>query len=134
MAGLNDRLAAAERALATFLEVESLRLPEVAARDVAILRFTYTFEAIWKAAQLLLAEQQGVSAASPKAVIRSVREMGWLSTDDTVVALEMANDRNLAAHVYNEKLAAKLQSRLDGHGEVLSRWLKAMLVARRKGG
>lgn len=133
MAGLTDRMATAERALKTFLEVKHLGLPAMASRDVAILRFTYTFEAIWKAAQLLLAEQHGIKAASPKAAIRSVREIGWLSTDDTVVALTMANDRNLAAHVYNEKLAAELQSRLEGHGEVLSRWLNAMLVAWRKG-
>ena len=134
MAGLTERMAAAERALTTFVEVKGLGLPALAARDVAILRFTYTFEAIWKATQLLLAEQHGVRAVSPKTAIRSAREIGWLSIEDTVAALKMADDRNLAAHVYNEKLAAELGARLAGHGKVLARWLKAMLAAWRKGG
>ena len=129
MAGLADRMATAERALTTFLEVKGLGLPAVAAHDVAILRITYTFEAIWKAARLLLAKQHGLPVASPKAVIRSAREMGWLSTADTVVALKMADDRNLAGHVYNEELAAELQARLEDHSTVLARWLKAMLAA-----
>ena len=51
--------------------------------------------------------------------------MGLQSDEDCVVALRMANDRNLAAHVYDEKLAEALNSRIDNHAAVLARWLGA---------
>jgi len=33
---------------------------------------------MWKASQQLLAQHEGVAAASPNATIRAVRRLGWL--------------------------------------------------------
>jgi hypothetical protein len=41
-------------------------------------------------------------------------------------ALAMADDRNLAAHTYNEGLAEAIFKRLPGHRAVLEAWLTAM--------
>ena len=64
------RLALARKALATLVEV-LVDKPSAIQRDAAIQRFEYSFEALWKAAQLYLRIQEGVEAASPKAVIRA---------------------------------------------------------------
>ena len=58
MERLNERLQAAEKALRTLREILKEPTSEVI-RDAAILRFTYTFETVWKAAQLYLAEREG---------------------------------------------------------------------------
>jgi len=121
-----ERLASAKSALATLKAVKKKRVSAEDARDLRILRFTYTFEAVWKAAQALLAEEHATQLASPKLVIRAIGDFGLLSVDDAAWALKMANDRNLAAQVYNEELALGLNSRIDDHIALLSRWLKAM--------
>ena len=56
MAELEVRLAEAEAALATFEEAIGKSAQSVLERDGAILRLIYTFEALWKASQQLLAE------------------------------------------------------------------------------
>lgn len=38
-------------------------------------------------------------------------------------ALVLVEDRNLAAHTYDEKLAAALASRLPAHAKLLRAWL-----------
>ena len=40
--------------------------------------------------------------------------------------LEMADDRNLTAHTYNEGLAKAIFGRLARHGVTLSSWLDAI--------
>ena len=46
---MTDRLAEAEHALATLRKVLGRPEPSVIEREAAILRFAYTFEAVWKA-------------------------------------------------------------------------------------
>jgi nucleotidyltransferase substrate binding protein (TIGR01987 family) len=126
VADVEVRVGAAARAFATLQEVPGLKLAPVVARDLSILRFTYTFEAMWKATQAILAKRYGAKAGSPKGVLRAAREAGLLSDDDCAAALKMADDRNLVTHVYNETLAAELATRIDMHREVLARWLAAL--------
>jgi hypothetical protein len=47
---LNERLADADRALVSLQELVSSPTRGVIERDAAIMRFAYTFEAVWKAA------------------------------------------------------------------------------------
>ncbi len=63
---LEERLKTAAKALRTLVEIQAMDLQQEVKRDAAILRFTYTFEAIWKTAQRYLAEIEGVEVASPK--------------------------------------------------------------------
>lgn len=47
-----------------------------------------------------------------------------LSEDEASGLLAMVDDRNLAAHTYDEKLAAALAGRLHAHATLLRTWLE----------
>lgn len=72
-------------------------------RDGLIQRFEFCFEIMWKCGKEYLREVEGLDAASPKAVIRMLRDVQIFSDEDTVFALEMVDARNLTAHTYDEK-------------------------------
>jgi nucleotidyltransferase substrate binding protein (TIGR01987 family) len=126
---LEQRLADAVRAVATLREI--LRVtPTVIVRDAAIKRFEYTFEAVWKAAQLYLANE-GFDVASPRGVVRASVTAGMLTPDRAEEALAVVDDRNLTTHLYKEAVAQQIFERLPGHAEILSDWLAA--IQRRHG-
>lgn len=120
---LNQRLALADAALASFEELVARTAESAVARDAAILRFQYSFESVWKAAQHKLRERDGIEAGSPKQVIRACLEAGILDADRARQALELADDRNLTVHTYNEPLARALTERLPRHAMLLRQWL-----------
>lgn len=124
MASLTTRLETASRALATLEEI----VPPAGAveRDAAIQRFEYTVEATWKAARAWLVEVEGVAAASPKRVARECRASGVLDDAEAARALAMVDDRNLTSHTYHEGVAAAIASRLQGHVDLLRRWLEEL--------
>ncbi|MGH9578362.1 MAG: HI0074 family nucleotidyltransferase substrate-binding subunit [Terriglobales bacterium] len=122
---LKLRLDLARRALRSFRDIMRKSKTDIV-RDAAIKRFEYTFEAMWKAAQLYLSEKEGLQLASPKSVIRACGQTGILAPDQVRVALTMADDRNLTVHTYNEPVADVLYGRLAAYGELLWRWLKSM--------
>jgi nucleotidyltransferase substrate binding protein (TIGR01987 family) len=123
---LSERLAEAETALASFNELVRRADRSVVERDAAIMRFTYTFEAVWKTAQRYLYEHEGVDAGSPKQAIRASRRIGLVTDEQAAAALRMADDRNLVVHVYREAVARDLDSRLSEHAATLGAWLAAM--------
>lgn len=123
---LKERLEVAGKALATFRELSLDDVDNDVIRDAAIQRFEYTFEATWKAAQLLLRVREGLEEGSPKGVLRACLRIDLLTEDQVRLALEMADDRNLTVHTYNEKLARKIFSRLAGYADLLQTWLNSM--------
>ena len=126
MAGLERRLDEAAAALVTLEEVAEKADRTLVERDGAILRLIYTFEAIWKACQQLLAEREGVEVASPNATIRAARRLGWLSDEDAQAAIRLGRDRNLAVHMYRGEIGAEIAQRLASHAALLRRWLDAL--------
>lgn len=126
MERLNDSLNAARKALRTFAELVADPHPSVERRDATIKRFEYTVEALWKAAQRLLADKEGRPAGSPKAAVRMCRESGFLSEEDAEMALAMIDDRNLTAHTYNEPLAVQIAAKLASYAALAERWLTAL--------
>lgn len=104
MARLATRLAEAEAALATLDEVVGREPRSLMERDSAILRLIYTFEAVWKACQQLLAEREDTEVASPNTSIRSARRLGWLSDEDAEAAMMIGRDRNLAVLMYRGQI------------------------------
>ena len=126
MGRLSERLAEARRALATFEELARRRERSIIERDAAIMRFAYTFEAAWKAAQLYLYEREGLEVGSPKQSIRASRRVGLLTDEEAESALSMTDDRNLVIHVYREAVASDLETRLHIHAMTLAAWLGAM--------
>ncbi len=123
---LEERLKTAAQALQTLVDIQAMDIQPEVKRDAAILRFTYTFEAMWKTAQRYLAEIEGVEVASPKPCIRACRDAGLMSDEEAAAALTVADDRNLSVHLYNEGLAEQLQGRLPAHTALLTGWLRAM--------
>jgi uncharacterized protein YutE (UPF0331/DUF86 family) len=126
MAGLGRRLAEAAAALATLDEVVLTAEQSLIERDGAILRLIYTFEAVWKACQQLLAEREGIDVASPNATIRAARRLGWLSDEDAQGAISVGRDRNLAVHMYRGRIGAEIAEHLPAHAALLRRWLAAL--------
>lgn len=60
---------------------------------------------------------------SPKGVVRSFREVGVFSEDETILALQMTDDRNLTIHTYNEELEIEIHGRLPDYYNLLSDWI-----------
>jgi hypothetical protein len=126
MAGLERRLSEAEAALATLDEVAHKTEWSLVERDSAILRLIYTFEAVWKACQQLLAEREGIEVASPNSTIRAARRLGWLADEEAQSAMRIGRDCNLAVHMYRGEIGAEVAERLRAHAGLLHRWLEAL--------
>src|ERR1700689_3687731 len=122
---LKERLEIASKALLSLREA----LRETATpmnRDASIQRFEYTYEAVWKAAQLYLRNRENLELASPTSVTRACFQASVLNEDQGRVALDMARDRNLTVHTYNEELANQIYSRLAAYAGLMEHWLKVM--------
>ena len=126
MATVNERIEDAGRALATLKEIAAVSRPNAIERDAAIARFTYSFEAVWKATRAYLLDREGQDAASPKSAVRASHGVGLLDDAGSEAALAMANDPNMIVHLYREDLAKQVFARLAGHAETLDAWLTAM--------
>jgi len=121
-----ERLNAARKALAS---LRALPLREDAGdvvRDAAIQRFEHSLETIWKAAQILIREREGIDVASPKAAVRASARTGWIGEEVARGLLEAVDDRNLTVHTYNEALAREIFARLPRHADNLAAWLDAL--------
>lgn len=95
-------------------------------RDAAIQRFEYTFEAVWKAMQLFLREEEGLEIGSPKGAIRTALQVGLFDDDQTRLALQMADDRNLTVHTYNEAIAEVIFAHIPAYVRFMDDLLSAM--------
>lgn len=69
---------------------------------------------------------EGIDAASPKKVIRYCRELGILDEEQTVQALQMADDRNLTTHTYDESFAKAVVERIREYDPLLQTWLEKL--------
>lgn len=123
---LNQRLQVADAAVTSLEDIVDRASASPLERDAAILRFQYSFESVWKAAQHRLREKEGIEAGSPKQVIRGCLDAGILDAGETQHALDMADDRNLTVRTYNEPLALALVTRLPAHVTLLRRWLRSL--------
>ena len=126
MERLKERLAVASRAIERLRQISELPKIGEIERDALIQRFEFTFEAVWKAAQFHLLQVEGLDVASPKAVIRACREVGLLDEQEAMQALQMADDRNMTVHTYNEELAVQILERIMKYQVLLDKWLTAM--------
>ena len=81
---------------------------------------------MWKCGKDYLLDREGLDVASPKKVIRSLREVGLFSDEETEQALKMVDDRNLTAHTYDETMAVALAQRIIEYEKLLLEWLMRM--------
>lgn len=78
-------------------------------RDGVIQRFEFTFELLWKTAKIFL-EYEGFRCVSPRACIKEgVRRELLLEGE---VLLDMLEDRNKTAHIYDEHTAEEIFERI----------------------
>ena len=126
MERLDRRLAEAGAALATLDELAGKSERTLVERDSAVLRLIYSYEAVWKACQKVLAALENVSAASPNAAIRAARSLGWLSDEDAQAAIKLGEERNLAVHMYRDQVGQQIEGHLAAHAALLRRWLEAL--------
>ena len=126
MDGLNERMEAAGRALFRLHEGTAREELSDLERDGMIHRFEYCFELLWKCGKDFLLDREGLEAASPKRVIRILREVGIFDDSETEHLLRMLDDRNMTAHTYDEALAAKLAVRIREHEKLMQEWYRRM--------
>nr|MBS0019730.1 HI0074 family nucleotidyltransferase substrate-binding subunit [Gammaproteobacteria bacterium] len=126
MERVSERIALAQKALATFQELAKLTAPSLIERDAAIQRFEYSFEAVWKATQRYLQDMEGIDATSPKAVIRAALRSALLNETEARQALQMADDRNLTSHTYHEAVAKLIFSRASGYATLMHVWVERL--------
>jgi nucleotidyltransferase substrate binding protein (TIGR01987 family) len=123
---LHERLSLSRRALQNLQELAARPSVSLVERDAAIQRFEYTFEAVWKAAQLFLRQHEGLDLGSPKAVLRACARVGVVDDANLRRALQMADDRNLTVHTYNEAVAQAIFARLADYVGTFDRLLVEM--------
>jgi len=126
MERVKERLQAARKALKTLQALTDKQSLSVVERDAAIQRFEYTFEATWKAAQMLLDRMEGVVANSPKSVVRASWENELLNDVNAQAALKMCDIRNMTVHTYNEELALSVYGQIKEYTGLLETWISAM--------
>ena len=126
MERLERRLAEAAAALAKLDELAGKSERSLVERDSAVLRLIFTYEAVWKACQKMLAALENVSAASPNATIRAARNLGWISDEEARAAIKLGEERNLAVHMYRDEVGKKIEEHLAHHAALLRRWLDAL--------
>ena len=120
---MKKRFQGAENALTKLHEgVTKESLTEME-RDGLIQRFEFAFEIMWKCGKDYLLDREGLEAASPKKVIRTLRQVGLFSDEEAELALKMADDRNLTVHTYDEKMAIALSERIIAYEKLLADWL-----------
>ncbi|MEN1969726.1 HI0074 family nucleotidyltransferase substrate-binding subunit [Lentibacillus sp. N15] len=124
MERLFERIQVANRALNTLAELINIKDLTDIERDAAIQRFEYSFEACWKAGKNYLYDVEGLDIGSPKGVIRSFREVGVFTEEETVLGLKMVDHRNMTVHTYNESLSTEIASVLPQYYQLLQRWIE----------
>ena len=100
---------AVQRLQETIKEYEETKSDSV--RDGGIQRFEFCMELAWKTAREYLLDQGFVDINSPKAVMREAYSYGILN--DETIWINALTDRNLTSHVYDEKVAYEIFSRIQ---------------------
>lgn len=123
MEKIQERINTAQRALTKLHELAVKPDLSDVERDALIQWFEFSFELLWKCAKEYLYVVEGIDAASPKKVIRCCRELGLLDDEQTREALQMADDRNLTTHTYDETFAQAVVERIRRYAPLLQLWL-----------
>lgn len=80
--------------------------------DGTIQRFEFVTELCWKTLKVFL-EAEGVEANFPRQVLQQAYKDSWIK--DETLWLNVLNDRNMAAHTYNQDLAQKIYANIKAY-------------------
>ncbi len=126
MERMTERMISAGQALERLHEATAKETLSSIEKDGLIQRFEFCFEILWKCGKDYLLSVEGLEAASPKKVIRLLRETDLFTPEEAEQALMMADDRNMASHTYDEKAAEELIKRIYGYEALLKEWHRRM--------
>ncbi len=79
-------------------------------RDGVIQRFEFTFELFWKSLKFVL-QYEGFHCAEPRSCIKEAAKRDLLK--DGEILLDMLEDRNKTAHIYDENTAKEIFDRIE---------------------
>lgn len=88
-------------------------------RDATIKRFELAYESNWKLLQRYFADCLDLEVNSPRGVWRECLTQKILESEQVKLALQMAQDRNLAVHVYDDQTANTLFQHLAAYCTLL---------------
>ena len=88
------------------------------------LKFGYTMELLWKVIKTFIYEVHGIECNSPKSCIKSFFQNSSLSEDDYRKLIEMVNQRNELAHIYEERAFEKIWKDLPSNLETIRKCLR----------
>lgn len=95
-------------------------------QEGVIQRFEYTFKLAWKVLKDLLF-YEGFDVRSPRESIRQAFVAEYLNEDDTEVALDALEKRNLLTHTYEEETMLEALKLIEGQFQpMLDRLLKTL--------
>ncbi|MEW6686872.1 MAG: nucleotidyltransferase substrate binding protein [Candidatus Edwardsbacteria bacterium] len=77
--------------------------------DGTIKRFEFTFEMSWKALKKFLL-YEGTECTSARDCIKKAYQLDFIKEEN--LWLDMLNDRNISAHIYDEKEAEKIYQKI----------------------
>ncbi|SMM98931.1 nucleotidyltransferase substrate binding protein, HI0074 family [uncultured Candidatus Thioglobus sp.] len=87
-------------------------------RDSAIKRYEICYELSWKSIQELLKNEGLEICNSPKNCFKDAFKLGLIENEEAFA--DMAQNRNLTTHTYNEDLANKIYAQLGGYLQILT--------------
>lgn len=77
--------------------------------DRTIQRFEFTFELAWKFLKFML-NNQGIQVHTPRMIIKEAFRAGFINDGDGWI--DMLEDRNKTAHIYDEEEAEKIYKKI----------------------
>lgn len=95
-------------------------------RDSVIQRFEYSVDLLWKYLKVYLEEIQGISleVSSPKNIIRTCAKIGFLDENESLIAQEMIEQRNMTSHIYREEIAQTIISQINTYYSFINQILE----------
>jgi hypothetical protein len=126
MERLDRRLAEAEAALAALDELAGKSKRTLVERDSAVLRPIYSYEAVWKACQKVLAALENVGAASPNATIRPPALSAGYRTRMRRRPSSSVKNATSRPHMYRDQVGQQIEGHLAAHAALLRRWPEAL--------
>lgn len=123
---MNDRLLHLIQSFESALKRlnDALRQPKTEfTRDSAIQRFEIAFELMWKSLKAF-SVSAGVPVHSPKESFRSAFQLGIV--EESPLWFSMLEDRNMTTHTYDEAMAERIYSHLNGYLPLLEQALRKL--------
>lgn len=94
-------------------------------RNSAIKSFEFTIDPFWKFLRMYLLEVElvNIKDPGPRATYRKAEELALISPEETGLFIQMIEDRNQAAHDYNEFAIEEIKDKLPQYCDLIGKLL-----------